>query len=189
MTEQHAACPPYPWEPFNPIRAWNAFWGLVGDRDDTRYVFEFFRAVNGQSMGGILGRFVNSEFGRSQIEDRTRFAEKLLEDQSAKLRDDAYNEAKQSTEDTRIFLPGYLKSVETRQLGIAKELTVAAEKTASAEKELLKSFQESKTTQQVLERLSSELALEEERTITAQMDDAGRTLFLLKRNGQTEGQG
>jgi hypothetical protein len=118
-----------------------------------------------------------------------RSAEKLLEDQSAKLRDDAYNEAKQSTEDTRIFLPGYLKSVETRQLGIAKELTVAAEKTASAEKELLKSFQEFKTTQQVLERLSSELALEEERTITAQMDDAGRTLFLLKRNGQTEGQG
>ena len=28
MTEQHAACPPYPWEPFNPIRAWNAFWGI-----------------------------------------------------------------------------------------------------------------------------------------------------------------
>jgi ubiquinone biosynthesis protein COQ4 len=84
MTEQHAACPPYPWEPFNPIRAWSAFWGLVGDRDDTRYVFEFFRAVNGQSMGGILGRFVNSDFGRSQIEDRTRFANKLLDRETLK---------------------------------------------------------------------------------------------------------
>lgn len=79
MTEQQAACPPYPWEPFNPIRAWNAFWGLVGDRDDTRYVFAFFRAVNGQSMGNIFKRFVACEFGQSQIEDRTRFADKLLD--------------------------------------------------------------------------------------------------------------
>ena len=58
--------------------------GTGRDRDDTRYVFEFFRAVNGQSMGGILGRFVNSEFGRSQIEDRTRFAEKLLDRETLK---------------------------------------------------------------------------------------------------------
>ncbi|HBU62126.1 MAG: hypothetical protein CMH91_04200 [Oceanicaulis sp.] len=79
MTDQQTACPPYPWEPFNPIRAWKAFWGLVGDRDDTRYVFAFFRAVNGRSMGHIVNRFANSDFGRSQIEDRTRFADVMLD--------------------------------------------------------------------------------------------------------------
>ena len=84
MSEQAVACPPYPWEPFNLVRAWKAFWGLVGDRDDTRYVFEFFRAVNGQCMGGILSRFANSEFGRQQIEDRTRFSNKLLDRETLK---------------------------------------------------------------------------------------------------------
>lgn len=115
-----------------------------------------------------------------------RSAEKQLEDQSTELRDGAHREAMQSTDDTRIFLPAYLKSVETRQLGIAEELTIAAEKTAQAEKELFTSFREAKTTQQVMERVSRELALEEERAMTGQMDDAGRTLFLLQRNEQTE---
>jgi ubiquinone biosynthesis protein COQ4 len=78
MTEA-TACPPYPWEPFNAFKAWKAFWGLVGDRDDTRYVFEFFRAVNGQTMGPMVARFANCAFGQSQIEDRERFARVLLD--------------------------------------------------------------------------------------------------------------
>ncbi len=77
--EQSVARPPYPWEPFNIFKAWKAFWNVVSDRDDTRSVFEFFRAVNGRSMGRMLHRFANSDFGRSQIEDRTRFANKLLD--------------------------------------------------------------------------------------------------------------
>jgi len=76
---QALPCPPYPWEPFSVFKAWKAFWDLAGDRDDTRYVFQFFRAVNGQSMGQMFHRFVNSEFGQSQIEDRKRFSDKLLD--------------------------------------------------------------------------------------------------------------
>jgi len=116
-----------------------------------------------------------------------REIEKALEDQSTQLRDDALREATQSTEDTRIFLPAYLASVETRQLGLANELANATKETARAEEELFKSFRESKTTEQVLGRVTRELALEEARATTAEMDDAGRALFLLNPDGQTAG--
>jgi len=116
-----------------------------------------------------------------------REIEKALEDQSTQLRDDALREATQSTEDTRIFLPAYLASVETRQLGLANELANATKETARAEEELFKSFRESKTTEQVLGRVARELALEEARATTAEMDDAGRALFLLNPDGQTAG--
>jgi hypothetical protein len=116
-----------------------------------------------------------------------RAAEKELEDQSALLCADALREATQSTEDTRIFLPAYLKSVETRQRSLTDERAVTAEKAALAEEKLFQSFRESKTTEQVLRRATNELALEDARAMTAEMDDAGRALFLLKRNGQMVG--
>ena len=113
-----------------------------------------------------------------------RDAEKELEDQSARLRKDALSEATQSTEDTRSFLPAYLKSVETRQFSLTDECAIIADKTVLAEEKLFQSFRESKTTEQVLGRVTNEFALEEARAVTAEMDDAGRALFLLKRKGQ-----
>ncbi len=116
-----------------------------------------------------------------------RIAEKELEDQSVQLRDEALHETTQSTEDARIFLPAYLKSVETRQRGLAEERAATTKKTALIEETLFKSFRESKITEQVLKRVAKEVAMEEARAVTAEMDDAGRALFLLKRNGQIVG--
>jgi chromosomal replication initiation ATPase DnaA len=115
----------------------------------------------------------------------SRVAEKKIEAQSVQLRNDALREAALSTEEARIFLPAYLKSVEARQHELAEELTIATHKTGCAEEELFKSFREAKTTQQVIGSVAKELALEAARAMTAEMDDASRSLFLLKRNEQT----
>ncbi|MGC1504561.1 MAG: flagellar motor protein [Sulfitobacter sp.] len=116
-----------------------------------------------------------------------RATEKNLADQSAKLQDDALREAADSNEDTRIFLPAYLKSVELRQHGIAEERATASKKTALVEEKLFGAFRESKTTEQVLHRVKKEIALEDSRATASQMDDAGRALFMLARSGQITG--
>ncbi|MGJ8558551.1 MAG: flagellar motor protein [Sulfitobacter geojensis] len=112
-----------------------------------------------------------------------RATEKDLSDQSAKLHEDAVREAADSTEDTRIFLPAYLNSVKLRQEDLAERQAAAAEKTAAIEEELFKAFREAKTTEQVLQRVKTEVAIEEARATASQMDDAGRALFMLARSG------
>lgn len=114
-----------------------------------------------------------------------RAAEQALEDQSTELRDAALREAMESTEDTRIFLPAYLKSVETLQADLSKERSKAAERSAIAEEKMYASFREAKTTEQVLGNVKKEIALEDARAEAAQMDDAGRALFMMARRGQT----
>lgn len=116
-----------------------------------------------------------------------RATEKDLDEQSAKLRKDAHREAEDSTEDTRIFLPAYLESVEVRQQGLSEERAAVSEKTALTEEKLFDAFRESKTTEQVLHHVKNEVALEETRATASQMDDAGRTLFMLARSGQISG--
>ncbi len=59
----------YPSRPIQPIKALKAFSGLVGDRDDTRYVFAFFDAVNGRSNEAFYDRFFESEYGRAFLDD------------------------------------------------------------------------------------------------------------------------
>jgi len=63
------AAPRYPSQPIQPIKALKAFSGLVGDRDDTRYVFAFFNAVNGRSNEAFYERFFNSDYGKRFLED------------------------------------------------------------------------------------------------------------------------
>jgi hypothetical protein len=112
-----------------------------------------------------------------------RAVEKDLTDQSAKLQADALREATESTEDTRIFLPAYLNSVEVLQQNLAEKHAAAAEKTALVEEQLFDAFRDSKTTEQVLQRVKTEVASEEARATASQMDDAGRALFMLARSG------
>lgn len=59
----------YPSQPIRPLKAAKAFMDLVGDRDDTRYVFAFFNAVNGRSNEAYYERFFNSDYGRRFLED------------------------------------------------------------------------------------------------------------------------
>lgn len=114
-----------------------------------------------------------------------RAAEQAIEDQSRALREDALREALESTEDTRKFLPAYLKSVESRQEDLSKERRKASERTAAAEEQMYASFREAKTTEQVLGNVKKEIAQEDARADSAQMDDAGRALFMMARRGQT----
>ncbi|GLQ28158.1 hypothetical protein [Sulfitobacter pacificus] len=116
-----------------------------------------------------------------------RATEKALEDQSIKLHDDALREAADSTEDTRIFLPAYLNSVEIRQQGLAEERAAAAEQAALVEERLFDAFRETKTTEQILQRVKKEVALESARATASQMDDADRALYMLARTGQFTG--
>ena len=60
---------PYPSLPIRPFKALKAFFDLVGDRDDTRYVFAFFDAVNGRSNEAYYDRFQASAYGRRFLQD------------------------------------------------------------------------------------------------------------------------
>jgi hypothetical protein len=55
----------YPSQPIRPFKAVKAFFDLVDDRDDTRYVFAFFNAVNGRSNEAYYERFLNSDYGKA----------------------------------------------------------------------------------------------------------------------------
>ena len=59
----------YPSRPMNLWKAWKAFRGLVGDRNDTRYVFEFFENVNGRSYETYYDEFLSSDYGREIVHD------------------------------------------------------------------------------------------------------------------------
>lgn len=55
--------------PIRPWKAWRAFQGLVSNREDTRYVFAFFEAVNGRTYEPFYTRFATSDYGQSIIAD------------------------------------------------------------------------------------------------------------------------
>ncbi len=59
----------YPSRPIQPFKAVKAFFDLVGDRDDTRYVFAFFDAVNGRSNEAYYDQFFESEYGCAFLAD------------------------------------------------------------------------------------------------------------------------
>lgn len=59
----------YPSQPIQPFKAVKAFFDLVDDRDDTRYVFAFFNAVNGRSNEAYYERFLNSDYGKAFLAD------------------------------------------------------------------------------------------------------------------------
>jgi ubiquinone biosynthesis protein COQ4 len=59
----------YPSRPIQPFKALKAFFDLVGDRDDTRYVFAFFDAVNGRSNEAYYDQFFESEYGCAFLAD------------------------------------------------------------------------------------------------------------------------
>lgn len=85
MTDAASACdrnPDFPWGPVRPFKAWQAFWALVGDRDDTRHVFDFLHAVNGKSSGPGFRRFLASGFGRKQLAD-PEYIDRLLLDRDS----------------------------------------------------------------------------------------------------------
>ena len=65
----NAERPRYPSQPIRPFRAMKAFFDLVGDRDDTRYVFAFFNAVNGRSNDAYYERFFSSDYGQRFLAD------------------------------------------------------------------------------------------------------------------------
>jgi ubiquinone biosynthesis protein COQ4 len=69
----------YPHRPVRPLAALKAFNGLVGDRDDTRYVFAFFDAVNGRSQEAWFDRFFASEYGQRVVAEPERTARVLCD--------------------------------------------------------------------------------------------------------------
>lgn len=69
----------YPSRPIQPVKALKAFAGLVGDRDDTRYVFAFFDAVNGRSNEAYYDKFFASAYGRGFLKDPEALGRTLLD--------------------------------------------------------------------------------------------------------------
>lgn len=68
-----------PAQPIQPLRAWKAFQGLVRDKEDTRYVFAFFEAVNGRSYERFYKRFAASDYGRRVMADHTEIGRILMD--------------------------------------------------------------------------------------------------------------
>lgn len=69
----------YPSRPIQPFKALKAFFDLVGDRDDTRYVFAFFDAVNGRSNEAYYDRFFASAYGQRFLADPERLGRALTD--------------------------------------------------------------------------------------------------------------
>ncbi|CAK9052949.1 Uncharacterized protein SCF082_LOCUS28924, partial [Durusdinium trenchii] len=68
-----------PPHPIRPLAAWKAFQGLVRNREDTRYVFAFFDAVNGRSYEQFYIRFAESEYGRRVVADPKHIGRLLMD--------------------------------------------------------------------------------------------------------------
>lgn len=69
--------PAFPSAPVDPMEAWRAFNRLIADKEDTRHVFDFIRAVNGRSGEPHFRRFLQSEHGRAVIADRSKLERAL----------------------------------------------------------------------------------------------------------------
>lgn len=74
-----ASAPRYPYRPVRPLKALKAFHGLTQDRDDTRYVFAFFEAVNGRSQEDWFDAFFASEYGQRIVADHERVGRVLTD--------------------------------------------------------------------------------------------------------------
>lgn len=74
--------PEFPSAPVRPLTALRAFHGLTRDREDTRYVFAFFQAVNGRSSEGYYRRFLASEYGRRFLQDPEALGRTLTDRQT-----------------------------------------------------------------------------------------------------------
>lgn len=79
MTTPQAPVPAFPSGPVNPLEAWRAFNRLVADKEDTRHVFDFIRAVNGRSGEANFRRFVASPYGRSLLQERSWLEDRLTD--------------------------------------------------------------------------------------------------------------
>ncbi|MEQ8405100.1 MAG: Coq4 family protein [Oceanicaulis sp.] len=73
------SAPRYPYRPVRPLAALKAFYGLTQDRDDTRYVFAFFEAVNGRSQEDWFDAFFGSAYGQSIVADHERVGRVLTD--------------------------------------------------------------------------------------------------------------
>lgn len=78
-TPRHAD---FPSGPVRPLAGWRAFCALTRDRDNTRHVFDFLRAVNGKSSGPYFRKFLASDFGRTVLADPQYLDRKLLDRES-----------------------------------------------------------------------------------------------------------
>ena len=95
----------------------------------------------------------------------------------------AREEARQSTTHTRPYLTRYLASVDDQQRIWAKELLVLEDKAAHLETKVLGAFGELKTRETIRVRAERDQAQEVDRAEASVLDDAGRTLFLMNRDG------
>lgn len=110
-----------------------------------------------------------------------RGAQSTLERESAALNDQALYEAVNSTTDTRPYLPGFLKSVQQRQQDLTARIEELDAKALQVEARLMTAFRETKTNEMVTAKAARALAEEQNRAEAAQLDDAGRSLFLANR--------
>ncbi len=72
----------FPSYPIDLWAAWKAFRGLVRDKEDTRFVFAFFHAVNGRSYQRFFEEFAGSEYGQRIIADHEQLG-RVLTDRAA----------------------------------------------------------------------------------------------------------
>lgn len=116
-----------------------------------------------------------------------RSEETALEAHSAALSARAAEEARNSTDDTRPYLPGFISAVDAQQRLYAEERDRLAERAARHETELLQSFQATKTAETVLHRAERTVKEEEDRAEAQALDDITRTLFLKTRKAANAG--
>lgn len=110
-----------------------------------------------------------------------RAAQAELGRQIRALDDATALEAAQTTDQTRPYLPAYLRSVTAQQDVWAREQDAIEEQVAQLEGRLLGAFREVKTQETVRERVERDITQENERAETARLDDASRSLYVLAR--------
>lgn len=103
-----------------------------------------------------------------------------LKQQMSDLTDQAVKEASQSTTETRVYLPRYLQSVDTQRDGLNQQHDALEEQAKVVEEQLFDAFREIKTSDAGIAQVAREIARDQERAQTAQMDDATRALSRMR---------
>lgn len=110
-----------------------------------------------------------------------RASQTEIEQKKAALTDDAIREANESTVESRPYLPSYLTSVDAAQRALTEDHDRIEQDVVVTEAQLLKVFRASKTNDAVMNWISKDIAIEEDRAETARMDDATRALYQLQK--------
>ena len=126
-----------------------------------------------------INRHEMESIGATLVALRASQAE--IEQKKSALTEEALREARDSTLDSRPYLPAYLTSVDTAQRQLSDAHDKIEQDVVATESKLLHVFRDAKANDAVMGRVTKEIAVEEERAETARLDDATRALHQLQK--------